>query len=504
MPDVQNSSPSGDNAALAPDEGAVVPRLKLSETGFLALKTRNGRILEEATTAFRMPQLCRVVDEMRLSPPVAIGLNALRMLMNRPEVYIKPFDESTKSKARAKFLETCLHDMDESWQVTMQSFFPVLEYGHHVAEKVFRRRLKKNGSKYDDGLVGIAGLKTRPQATISKWNFDESGRNLISISQNISNVENAYRFQNLTDENGLIIIPREKFLLFNTDATNGNVEGNSVLKAAYLAYKQLTLLTEHMLTGVAKDSSGLPLIQIPPQYMASDASEENAAVYTMCKTIVDNLASGTQRGIVFPQMYDAESKLPLFSVELLESKGGKAYDVLAIIKALQATILSVLSCDAVIMSADKAGSFSLQDGDTNLLALQVSYRLGETANTLNTDLVRQLFELNGFDTAELPKICFKDVSGVSIEEFTKGVQRLASTSMLEVSRPVLNKTYEVMGFPTRPDDEPVDVDNLPAILTGQSSKSGSGMEVGTTGKGTAKNGVDNGQNPSDNNADNSA
>jgi hypothetical protein len=488
MPSEQTPE-EGVNAALQPDKGAVIPRLKLSETGYLNLKTRNGRILEDANFAFRMPNLCKVVDEMKISPPVAIGLNALRMLINRAEVYVEPFDDTPKHKQRAKFLESCLNDMESSWQTTMKSFFPFLEYGHHVSEKVFRRRLKSNGSKYNDGLVGVKALKPRPQHSIEKWNFSEDGRTLVGLSQNITSLENSYRFKALTNEDGLIEIPREKFLLFRADAVGDNPEGNSILKAAYLAFKQLSLLTDHMLIGVAKDTQGLPLVQIPPQYMSETASDYEKDVYSACKTVVDNLAAGTQRGIVFPLAYDPESKAEMFKVSLLESKGGKAYDVLAIIKVLQANILSVLSCDAVTMSVDQAGSLSLQDGDTNLLALSVAYRLGEIADTLNTDLVRQLWELNGFDTAEMPKIKFKDVSGVSLEEFSKFIQRVFSVGGMEVDRVVLNKIREVGGFDLKPDDEPIDYENLSTTLAGKATSAGEGMEVGTVGDGTSKTAV---------------
>jgi len=473
------NSPDGVSTALQPDSGTIIPRIKLGAQGFNVIKTSNGRIYEEANQAFRMPARIKVVDEMRLSPPVAIGMNAIRMLMNRAEMYVEPFDDSPKHRERAKFLHSCLHDMEDTFQQTLQNTFPVLEYGFHISEKIYRRRLRSNGSKYNDGLVGIKALRTRPQATIEKWNFSEDGRELIGVSQSLANLENGYRFSNLMDENGLIKIPREKFILFNVDPTNGNPEGNSILKAAYLAYKQLTLLTDNMMTGVAKDTQGLPLLEIPPQYMAPDASDDQKAMYEVCRKIVDDLASGQQRGIVFPMAYDPDTKGKLFNVSLLESKGGKAYNVLEIIKTLQANILSVLSCDAVKMGSDTAGSLSLQDGDTNLLAMAVSYRLGEIANALNKDLVQQLWSLNGWDLAELPQIKFKDVSSTSLEEFSKFVQRVFSVGGIEVTRDVLNKIREIGGFKLLDENAPVDVDNLSTTLAGKSSSSAEGMAVGT-------------------------
>jgi len=62
------------------------------------------------------------------------------------------------------------------------------------------------------------------------------------------------------------------------------------------------------------------------------------------------------------------------------------------------------------------------------------------------------------------------------------VQRVASVGLLEIDRQVLNKIRDVMGVETLPSDAPVDKENL----TGATSNAGEGMEVGTTGEGTAK------------------
>lgn len=499
--DAGNNSPDGVSTALQPDSGTTVPRIKLGSTGFNTLKTSNGRIYEEANAAFRMPARIKVVEEMLLSPPVAIARNAIKMLMNRAEMYVEPFDDTPKHRERAKFLHSCLHDMEETFQQTMQNTFPVLDYGFHISEKVYRRRLKINGSRYNDGLVGLKCLATRPQASIEKWNFSEDGRELIGVSQSIASLENSYRFTSLVDEDGLIKIPREKFILFNVDPTNGNPEGNSILKAAYLAYKQLTLLTDNMMTGVAKDTQGLPLLEIPPQYMAPDASDDQKAMYEVCRKIVDDLASGQQRGIVFPMAYDPDTKGKLFNVSLLESKGGKAYNVLEIIKTLQANILSVLSCDAVKMGSDTAGSLSLSDGDTNLLAMQVSYRLMEIANALNRDLVPQLWSLNGWDISEMPVIKFKDISRASTESFSKYVQRVFSVGGMEIDRAVLNRIREVGGFDLLPEDMPVQEDMLSTTMAGKATSAGEGMEVGV-GNGVEGGTSKGGGKKSDNSAEN--
>lgn len=498
------NTPDGDNSALQPDEGQTIPRVSLKETGFSALKvTSQGRILEEANSQFRFPNVLKVVSEMKYSPPVQIGLQAINTLMNRADVFVAPLvDETLEEKARREFLFSVLHDMDNTWQSTLQSISTYKEYGFQISEMVFRRRLKRNGSNYDDGLVGLKGLKNRPQNSIKQWNFSEDGRELLSVSQSLENMpDGGARFQSLKDEEGYIKIPREKFALFRCDPVDDNPEGTSCLKSAYLAYKQLTLISDQMMVGVSKDIAGIPYVKLDPKYMDPKASPEDQAVYATVKSIVDKMIKGEQGGIVFPSLVD-ENGNDKFSFELLEQKSGKAYDLPAIISMLQANILAVLAASSVGMGSNEAGSLSLQDSATNMLALTVSYRLSEIANTLNKEVVPMIWKLNGWDTSRMPKIAFKDVSSVSIEEYTKGVQRLASTSQLENRRAVFNKHCEVMGWPLQNDDEEIDKELLPAIMTGQVSGASEGMATGTSGSGTAKNAVNNGQNTSDNNHDN--
>lgn len=501
------NSPEGNasSEALTADDNTTTPRIRLSEVGFAALKTTGGKMREEANMAFRYPQMLKVVAEMKYSPPVSIGLGAINTLMNRAEVYVEPLrDETEVEKSRREYLNSVLHDMDTSWQATMQSISTYKEYGHQISEIVMRRRLIKNGSRFNDGLVGLKGLKNRPQNSIAKWNFDETGRELVSVSQSIANVENSYRFLNLADENGHIVIPRDKFILFRCDPADDNPEGVSILRSAYLAYKQLSLISDQLMTGISKDIAGIPFAQLPPKYMNPDASAEDKAVFTATKSLIDQVAAGTQNGIIFPAIRDDQGN-EMFSFSLLEQKTGKAYDLPEIIRLLQTNILSVLSCDSITMGAEKGGSLSLQDGSTNLLALQVAYRLSEISNTLNQELVPLLWKMNGWSTERLPKIKFKDVSSVSLEEFSKYIQRIMSVGGLEMDRGVMNKIREVGGFEMLPEDKPIDEDNLSTTLAGKATSAGEGMAVGVGGVngGTStskKGGKDNSTQNSDNKA----
>jgi hypothetical protein len=477
----QTTPQSDSGAGLAPDPNAVTPRISLSEVGFSGLLTINGAIIEEQNRAFRYPQFLKTVIEMKTDPTVSAALNVYRMMLTRVDWRVSPPENATESeKQRAKFVESCMVDMDCTWSQFMAEVVTYLEYGFSVQEKVFRRRLTRNGSKYNDGLVGLRKLAPRAQDTIRHWNFSEDGRDLISVGQSIRMMENGARFQNLADPNGLINIDRSKFLLFSADSVKGNPEGKSVLKSVFLPYKQLALLKDQLMLGVSKDIASIPVVYLPPKYMAADASDAEKAVYKAYLDMASNVASGKQRSLVMPQVWD-DSGNKQFEFSLMEAKGTNKFDIPKIIEQLQNDILIAMSADVLMKGLTESGSFSIKDTKTNLCAMAMEHRLNEIRDVLNSDLIAQIYALNGWTQERLPTFEYGDIADVDSEAFSKLVQRVASVGLVEIDRSVLNKIREVMGVETLPVDTPVDKENLSAA----GSRSGDGMAAGKSGDGTS-------------------
>lgn len=503
------STPEGVTAAgLKPDDTVTIPRLKLGEQGHTGLRKSSGKILEETQQAFRYPTFIKTVAEMSHNPTVGAAQNVYRMMISRVKWDVEaPKGADDKAKARADAVRTMMDDMDDkSWSQFIEELIPYLWYGFDIHEIVLRRRLKRNGSKYNDGLVGLKKLAPRGQDTIAQWVFSEDGSDLAGVNQSLAYIENPHIFEGrVSKETGYIHIPRNKFLLLSASSTKGNPEGNSILKNIYLAYKQLTLLQEQELLGIAKDVQGILKIEIPPRYLAADASDDDKAAVAAFQKIIDNYNAGTQRGLLVPNMYDPDAKLKLFEYSLMESKGGAKYDTESVIRRLQGDILSALSVDILKLGAEGSGSFSLAESKSSVLALAIDYRLREIAEMLNSQLMRTLYEMNGWDTSSMAKFVYADIEEVSLEEFSKAIQRIVSVSAIEITRPLLNRIHRVLGLPELPEDTPIDKDALPASIAGAASAAGKGMEVGTTGEGTAKNPTKgSGQDKSAGNKDNKA
>lgn len=493
----ETTQPTGE--ALQSDDGITIPRLSLQEQGFVGLRTSNGRLFPEVNTAFNYPHFNKTVNEIRHNPTVGSAMNVYRMFISRVNWRVEAHkDANDIDKQRAAIVNTMMDDMEGSWKSFIEEVIPYMEYGFGIHEKVLRRRLYRNGSSYNDGLIGIKKLAPRNQDTIEKWRFSDDGADLIGVEQSIQNLENGYRFVNRKNENGLVPIDRNKFLLFTASGNRGNPQGHSIYKAIYLAYKMLTLLQDNELIGVAKDIQGILKIAIPPKYLSPDASAEDKAAVTAFQGIIDAYNAGTQRGLLVPNMIDPESKLPLFTYDLMESKGSAKYDVESIIKRIQGDILSALNCDLLKLGTDGTGSFSLAESKNSVLSIAIDYRLREIAEVLNNDLLKSIYQANGWSCEKLPKFVYEDIEDVSMETAGKFVQQVVSVGGLEMDRAVMNRIREIFGVAALPDDLPVDEEKLGPNMTGKDTMAGEGLK--TAGPGTAK--KPGGSDPSASNANN--
>ena len=247
-------------SALKPDEDAIIPRVRMGELGAVGLKVSAKQILEEADRELRFPQLIQIVDKMKKDPTLATALHLYRMMIGRVKWKVKPpMEGDANSKARAKFIETCMGDMEHSWQSFIMELLSYMEYGFSVHEKVYRRRLPQQGSKYSDGLVGWRKLPIRSQSTIYGWLYDMDAREVTGVEQYLYNVSDPLQSPNIYMSLSKITIPRNKFLLFTADSQRGNPCGNSPLKAAYIPWRYRILVEENEAIGVTRDLGGIPV-----------------------------------------------------------------------------------------------------------------------------------------------------------------------------------------------------------------------------------------------------
>lgn len=454
------------------------PRLRLSEVGYTGLHVSNGQILEEARQELRFPESLKTYKKMALDTTLSSALGLYEMMVARVNWRcVPPKDPTPAEQAKTDFINSCMDDMEHSWFEFIKEATSMYTFGFAVHEKVYRQRLKRTGSKYNDGLIGLRKLPIRSQDTISKWLFDSSGRNLVGLEQDVSFSDDLYRFTTLKDTK--VVIDRPKFLLFRTNVKRDNPEGVSLLKNCYQSWKWRTALEEHEAIGISREMRGIPVFYIPPHYMSPDASADQKAIYDYYKRAANNLHMNEQAGMVMPMAYDPDSKQPLFKFELMSVMGTKGYDISEVISRYDNKMLMAFYADLLKMGQEKVGSFSLAGAKTSILAMAIEHRLKEIQTVLNTDLIPQLFALNKWADERLPTFSYEDLDEESLDEFSKAIQRIFSVNAVEFDRPVANLIRKKMGVEERDVNEKVSEDELP------NNRSRSGDGGATPGEGTS-------------------
>lgn len=472
-------------------------RFKLSEAGYLGLNVYNGITQDELKKELNFPYSVNTFKQMSYHGTINSALTLFDNLISKADWKFKaPKDANEEELRQARIINEMMTDLqDQTWSDFISEALSSNVFGFSVHEKVYRRRTKSNGSKYDDGVIGWKKLPIRNQETIEKFIFSEDGNEIIGVKQNLSTVSDLYnRYTNRTLKE--VVLPRSKIMLFRAGKHKGDPYGKSPLRDAYLAWRFLTVIEEIEANGVAKDLAGLPVLKLPPQYLSADASPEQKAIRAYYENVMRNLQVNQQSALILPQAFDSDTRQPMFSLELLSLNGSKAMDTTKIKEYYKNLILTSLFADVLVMGQTNTGSFALGQIKNSLSGNAADAMLKKITQVINDDLIRQTYELNGWDTSRMGTMDYDNLQTDDLEAFSKAVQRYASTSMLEVDRAVLNRVRESIGIDSLPEEEEPNEELIPA----KTSRSGDGMKTAGEGTSTSVSGDD----TSSNNLENAA
>ena len=465
---------AGDNPAL---------RIKMGETGWTGLRQFDGIILEEMRKDLQWPRANRTYQEMAEDATIASALSLFSMMISRVAWKVTPpIDATEDDLKKVKFLQQCMDDMDHSWFSFIKEVTSMFTYGYAIQEKVYRRRRKANGSRHDDGLVGIARMPVRSQTTIYRWLFDDFGRNLTGVVQDLSFLVDGYRLANSPEYGGQIDIERKKFLLFRTNISRDNPQGKSPLASVYKAWRYRKQIEESEAVGITRGLGGIPKFSLPADYLKSDSTQDQKDTVAAFENIGRNLQSNEQACLILPKFFDDQNN-SLFDFELIGPPNASQYDTDKAITRWDNKIYQALFADILQMGNSKGGSFNLADSKSSIVHMAVESYLKEIQDPLNSDLIPQLFQLNGWALDRLPKFEYDQIKEEDLDVLSKYLQRAASVGLISVTPENINQVAEWVGLPTRHDTE-MSLDDLREQLTGYESGAAEGMT--SAGEGTSK------------------
>lgn len=396
----------------------------LDVLGSTGLKREAGQISEEWLRHLEGDKGHKIYTEMRDNDPVVGAiLYAIKTLVRQTKSQINPGSDEPIAKEYAEFVENCIEDMSVTWPDFLAEVLSFLPFGWSYFEILYKMRRGYNedaklSSGYNDGRVGWRKFAVRSQDTLFKWEFDEEGGLMGLWQMAPPNYEQVY-------------IPLEKALHFRTETHKNNPEGRSILRNAYRSWYFLKRIQEIEAVGVERDLAGLPVMQIPVELLASNATASQKAIVNDFRDMIQKIRRDEYEGVVIPSDTDIDGNPTGFRLSLLSSGGRRPLDVDQIIKRYESRVaLSVLG-EFVLLGMDGVGSFALASSKTALFAQALGVYLQSIAAVFNEQAIPRLMRLNGFtDAKNYPQLSFSDIETPDVQELAGALTGLVGAGII--------------------------------------------------------------------------
>ena len=165
---------------------------------------------------------------------------------------------------------------------------------------------------------------------------------------------------------------------------------------------------------VERELNGIPIIRLPSDYLAEDATDDQKQIRQMAERIGRDLKFNEQGSIVLPSdiwvVEDKATTQRLVDVELIASNGNRNIAIDPIISRYQHDIARSVMAEFLMLGSKTTGSYALSKSKTDIFLRSVESYINTIYDVLNEQVVRPLWEINGFDIELLPKVRPGDVA----------------------------------------------------------------------------------------------
>ena len=380
------------------------------ELGYSGSNTRFGQIrADEFQNELKGKQGIRKYREMRDNDATigAVMYATEQILRDVPRI-VEPSDKKNeKAVEMAKWLETVFDDMEHTLDDHISEALSSLTFGFAIFEPVYKIRGgpkfvdPKRKSKYSDGHYGIRKLASRAQWTIDSFKVDEKTGEILGVNQERSALTSNF-------------IPKNKMVHYRTTTTNNDPSGRSILRNSFKSYVYLNTMQATEGIAVERELNGIPIIRIPSDYLADDATEDQVAIRKMAERIGRDLKFNEQGSIVLPSdvwvVEDKATTHRLVDVELIASNGNRNIAIDPIIRRYQHDIARSVMAEFLMLGSSTTGSYALSKSKTDIFLRSVESYINTIYDVLNAQVVKPLWELNGFDVELMPTLKAGDVA----------------------------------------------------------------------------------------------
>ena len=433
----------------------VSPLIMIGDSG---LRRFGGYVHEEFLQALSGTKANKIYKQMAWNDAICGSIiTAFSTLIRQVRWYVKPASDAAIAVDLGKFVEEVLfQDMDNAWTDFMTEVATMFAFGFAPMEMVFKVRRgmdekdPRYRSRFNDGRVGIRKMALRAQESIQSWDFTEGG-DLRGVWQMSATGVRAY-------------IPRERMLLFRTEAVSNNPEGKSLLRNAYRSFYFKERLEAIEAIGAERDLAGLPVLRLPSEYMKADAEADKKAIYQSYKDIVTQIVRDENEGLVLPSDRDENGNLRV-ELELLGTGGTRQFDTTGIINRYNLAMATSVLADFILLGQRTVGSFALSDNKTDMFQSSLGAYLDSIREQLQRRFLYKLWVYNGFNIKHMPTIEHEDVDSPTLEALGTYLKNVTDSGALgDIDKELVNSLRASANLPPQVKDinlKPVHPDNAP-------------------------------------------
>ena len=401
----------------------TVPKAKV-ELGISGQNTYSGMLFaDEFLTDLRGIKAIQKYREMRdNNATIGAVMYAVEQTLRDVEIKVVPANDSQSAKDAAAFVESVLEDMDHSLDDHIAEALSHLTYGFAWFETVYKVRggnsnNPKKDSKYNDGKIGVKKLAIRAPWTIQKFDVDPDTGDILGVRQLV------------TWGKAPVMIPTEKSVYYRTTSLNNDPSGRSVLRNAYIAYTYLNRIQTYEAIAIERELHGIPVGRMPAEYLSGDATQDQQSLRYQFETALRDVKNNDQGYILLPSdvYMDVDGKPTnqrLMDLELITANGSRSIDIDPVVRRYQHDIARSLMAEFLMLGGGQTGSYALSKTKTDLFLRSMESYINAIVDTLNKQLIERLWELNGFDWADLPKLVAGDVAPHDLRELAVFLRNL--------------------------------------------------------------------------------
>lgn len=424
----------------------VSPFLVAGDTG---LKGYRGRIVDDPLPELHGRRGMEAYRKMGDNSPI-IGAYVwlVETMLRSAEATVEAApDSGVEGEIQRAFVESVYEDMAVDWEQHIGEVSGFSLYGWSAVEPVYKFRRGDNPmtgddgddlgplrmSNHNDGRIGIADLMPRSQDSLDEWVMADDGT-LLGMRQRV-------------DTKGVsTFIPAWKLYLFHGRENKRSPEGRSALRSAYTSQRMIDMYLPLEGIGAERDLAGLPVIEMPYEYLQANATADQAATRRLFENKVRSLRRDALEGVLMPASEDRQGKTG-WLLKLMTSGGTGRVQLDTTIRRLESRVLICVLAEFVLVAMEGVGAQSSAETKTDL-AMQALISFTRAVERVhNRRIIPDLMRTNGVPRHLWPQRKIGRIEAKSLVEIGQFIAATVGSGAIVPDRELEKHLRELASLP---------------------------------------------------------